>query len=217
MIRITTVALALAALASLPVELAAQTPSLKNPASLKEQAPATYKVKFDTSVGVFVLQVNRDWAPLGADRFYNLVRSRFFDGQRISRIRPKFIAQWGLHWDAGVIAAWKQAYIRDDPPRTGNTKGTVAFAFKDPHTRATQVYVNLVDNAQLDAQGFAPFGRVTAGMDAVEKWYGEYGENAGGGLRAGTQGPIEREGAAWLDKNFPLLDRIISARIAPIR
>ena len=185
--------------------------------SVRVRAPEHFLAVFETTKGRVDVAVTREWAPLGADRFYNLVRSRFFDGQRISRVRPKFIAQWGLHWDAGVIAAWKQSYIRDDPPRTSNMKGTVAFAFKDPHTRATQVYVNLVDNAQLDAQGFAPFGRVTAGMDVVESWYGEYGENAGGGLRAGTQGPIEREGAAWLDKNFPLLDRIISARIEPIR
>ena len=172
---------------------------------------------FETTKGRVDIEVIREWAPLGADRFYSLVHSGFYDGQRISRIRPKAFAQWGLHWDTGVIAAWKNSYIRDDPPRVKNARGTIAFAFKDPDTRATQVYINLVDNALQDTQGFAPFGRVTSGMDVADNWYDGYGENAGGGLRAGTQGPIEREGAAWLDKNFPLLDRIISARVVAVR
>lgn len=182
-------------------------------AAMTAEAPATYRVHLETTKGDVVIDATRAWAPLGADRFFNLVRSGFYDGQRISRVRPGFIAQWGLHTHPATIMAWKEAYLRDDPPREGNAKGTIAFAFKDPHTRSTQVYVNLVDNRQLDAQGFAPFGVVVQGMPAVEAWYGGYGENAGGGLRAGLQGPIEREGAAWLDREFPLLDRIIRARI----
>ena len=185
--------------------------------AMQARAPARFRASFETTKGEVVIEVTREWAPLGADRFYNLVRSGFYDGQRISRVRPGFIAQWGLHADPPIIAAWKAAYLADDPPRESNVKGTVAFAFKDPNTRATQVYVNLADNRQLDAQGFAPFGRVVSGMPAVEQWYGGYGEDAGGGLRAGTQGPIEREGAAWLDRNFPLLDRIIRARVETIR
>jgi len=185
--------------------------------AMRARAPARFRALLETTTGPVTIEVTRAWAPLGADRFYNLVRSGFYDGQRISRVRPGFIAQWGLHTDPAVIAAWKEAFIPDDLPRESNVKGTVAFAFKDPHTRATQVYVNLVDNRQLDAQGFAPFGRVVSGMEAVERWYGGYGESAGGGLRAGTQGPIEREGAAWLDRNFPLLDRIIRARVQSIR
>lgn len=182
-------------------------------AALKQRAPDTFTARFETTKGTVVIEVTRAWAPLGADRFYNLVRSGYYDGQRISRVRPGFIAQWGLHADPTVIAAWKEAYIPDDPPRQSNVKGTIAFAFKDPNTRATQAYINLVDNTQLDAQGFAPFGRVTRGMEAVEAWYGGYGESAGGGLRGGQQGPIEREGASWLDRNYPLLDRIRTARI----
>ncbi|MBM4195174.1 MAG: peptidylprolyl isomerase [Gemmatimonadetes bacterium] len=182
---------------------------------VNRRAPERFGVRLETSTGTVLIAVVRAWAPIGADRFFNLVQSGFYDGQRISRVRPGFIAQWGLHMQPAVIAAWKNAFIADDPNRQTNAKGTIAFAFKDPNTRATQVYINLADNTQLDAQGFAPFGRVTAGMDAVERWYGGYGETAGGGLRAGTQGPIEAEGAAWLDRNYPRLDRIITARIVP--
>lgn len=183
-------------------------------ATFSVAAPAKFLAVVETTKGRVEIDVTRDWAPIGADRFYHLVRSGFFDGQRLFRIRPKYIAQWGLHSDPGVIAAWKEAFIKDDPVKTPNTKGTIAFAFKDKDARSTQVYINLVDNLQQDAQGFAVFGRVTGGMDVVESWYGEYGETAGGGIRGGKQGPIERDGAAWLDKHYPRLDRIIRARVA---
>lgn len=180
-------------------------------------APAKFLAVFETTKGRVEIEVTRDWAPLGADRFYQLVRSGFFDGQRLFRIRPKYIAQWGLHSDPAVIAAWKEAFIKDDPVKTPNTKGTIAFAFKDKNARSTQVYINLVDNLQQDAQGFAVFGRVVRGMDVVESWYGEYGENSGGGIRNGKQGPIEKEGAAWFDKNYPKLDRILRARVERVK
>jgi homoserine O-acetyltransferase len=181
-------------------------------ASVNARAPEQYSVLISTTKGDVTIDVTRAWAPLGADRFYNLVRSGFYDGQRISRVRPGFIAQWGLHTDPAIIAAWKNAFIPDDPPKESNLKGTIAFAFKDPNSRATQVYINLVDNTRLDPD-FAVFGKVASGMDAVEQWYGGYGEESGGGLRGGLQTPIEKEGAAWLDRNYPLLDRIITARI----
>lgn len=136
--------------------------------SMSTRAPDRFFALFETTKGRVDIEVIREWAPLGADRFYSLVHSGFYDGQRIARIRPKTFAQWGLHWDTGVIAAWKNSYIRDDPPRVKNTRGTIAFAFKDPNTRSTQVYINLVDNALQDTQGFAPFGRVTSGMDVVQ-------------------------------------------------
>ena len=180
-------------------------------------APGKFLAVLETTKGEVTIEVTRESAPRGADRFYELARSGFFDGQRISRVVPGFIAQWGLHPDAGVIAAWKDAFIPDDPPRVSNTKGTVAFAFGKANGRSTQVFVNLVDNTRLDAQGFSPFGRVIAGMDVVERWYGDYGEKSGGGIRAGTQGPIEREGAAWLDRNYPKLDRILRVRIESSR
>lgn len=185
--------------------------------AVNRRAPDVFTAEFETTKGTVAIEVTRAWAPVGADRFYNLVASGFYDGQRISRVRPGFIAQWGLHNDPAVIAAWKAAYIADDPPRHANVKGTVAFAFRDPQTRTTQVYVNLADNTRLDAQGFAPFGRVVRGMAAVEAWYGGYGESAGGGLRGGQQGAVEREGAAWLDRNYPKLDRIIRARVVDRR
>jgi homoserine O-acetyltransferase len=180
--------------------------------SVNAKAPEQSSVLIATTKGDVTIDVTRSWAPFGADRFYNLVRSGFYDGQRISRVRPGFIAQWGLHTDPAIIAAWKNAFIPDDPPKEPNVQGTIAFAFKDPNSRATQVYINLVDNRQLDT-AFAVFGKVVSGMDVVEKWYGGYGESAGGGLRGGQQGPIEQEGAAWLDRNYPLLDRILRARI----
>jgi homoserine O-acetyltransferase len=190
-------------------------PILLNPQSstFNQRAPDQYSVELTTTKGRVTIDVNRDWAPIGADRFYNLVNSGFYDGQRISRVRPGFIAQWGLHTDPAVIAAWKNAFIPDDPKRESNRKGTIAFAYRDLNGRSTQVYINLVDNLQLDAEAFAIFGRVSSGMDIVESWYGGYGETAGGGIRGGQQGPIEREGAAWLDRNFPLLDRILTARV----
>ena len=180
---------------------------------VNQTAPAAYSVLLETTKGSVRIDVTRAWAPIGADRFYNLVRSGYYDGLRLQRIRPGYIAQFGIHNDTTVIRAWKNAFIPDDPKREKNLKGTIAFAFKDPNARTTQVYINLADNAQLDAENFAIFGRVTTGMDVVEKWYGGYGETAGGGIRGGQQVSIEREGVAWLDRNYPLLDRIFTARL----
>lgn len=183
------------------------------PSALTARAPALFRARFETTKGAFVVEVHRDWAPIGADRFYNLVASGFFDDQRLFRIRKNFIAQWGLHRDPTVIAKWKNANIPDDPPKQGNVRGTIAFAFVTPGTRTTQVYVNLVDNAQLDAQGFAPFGRIVDGMGVVDAFYSEYDERSGGGVRAGRQGAAEAEGNAWFDREWPKLDRLITARI----
>jgi cyclophilin family peptidyl-prolyl cis-trans isomerase len=182
---------------------------------MRVQAPDQFTAAFHTSKGDFAVEVHRDWAPIGADRFYNLVRSGFFDDQRFFRVRAAFIAQFGLNGDPAVIAAWKGATIRDDPVKESNLRGTIAYAMTGPDTRTTQVYISLVDNRQLDAQGFAPFGRVAPGdMAVVDAIYSGYGEDAGGGVRGGKQGPIESGGNAWLDANFPKLDRIISARIS---
>jgi homoserine O-acetyltransferase len=190
-------------------------PSLVNPqsATFNPRGPDQYAVELTTTKGAVRIEVTRAWAPIGADRFYNLVRTGYYDGLRLQRIRPGYIAQFGIHNDTAVIRAWKNAYIPDDPKREKNTKGTIAFAFAPPNGRTTQVYINLADNAQLDAEAFAIFGRVTSGMDVVEAWYGGYGEAAGGGIRGGNQVSIEREGAAWLDRNYPLLDRILKARV----
>jgi homoserine O-acetyltransferase len=165
----------------------------------------------ETSQGPVVLSVHRDWAPIGADRFYYLVRNGFLDGERFFRVNANFIAQFGLNGDPAVIAAWKYRTMPDDSVRVSNLVGTVAYAMTGPNTRTTQIYFNLVDNPKLDAQGFAPFAKVTSGMDAILRLYSGYGENAGGGVRRGKQGLIEAGGNAYLTRTFPKLDYIKSA------
>lgn len=177
-------------------------------------APAAYTVIFETTQGAFTLEVHRDWAPRGADRFYNLVRSGFFDDSRFFRVRAGFIAQFGLPGDPAIAPHWVGNAFPDDSVRKSNVRATAAFAMTGPGTRTTQVYINLADNSRLDVQGFAPFGTVSSGMDVVDRLYAGYDEAAGGGVRAGNQGRIIAEGNAHLDRDFPLLDRLIGARIA---
>jgi len=169
-------------------------------------------VQIDTTQGSFVIEVHRDWAPRGAERFEELVRSRFFDDSRVFRVRSGFIAQFGIAGDPARNARWTP--IPDDPVKQSNVRGTIAFAMTGPNTRLTQVYINLADNARLDADGFAPFGRVVSGMDVVDRLYAGYGEESGGGMRGGKQGPLLRGGNAYLDAHYPKLDRIIQARLA---
>ena len=176
------------------------------------RAPDVYRVQIDTTKGAFVVEVQRKWAPRGADRFYELVRSGFFDDSRFFRVRSGFIAQFGIAGEPVVNARWKP--IADDPVRQSNTRGTIAFAMTGPDTRLTQVYINLADNARLDADGFAPFGRVVSGMDVVDRLYDGYGEESGGGMRGGKQAPLLRGGNEYLDANYPKLDRIVRARLA---
>ena len=206
MIRVTTVALALAALASLPVEVAAQGASLKVPSSLSEQAPATYKVKFDTSIGVVIIQVTRAWAPRGADRFYNLVKHGFFDDSKFFRVVPDFMVQFGIYGDPIVQKGWASARLQDDPVTQSNKKGYITFATSGPNSRTTQVFINLKANTFLDKQGFAPFGEVITGMAVVEKITSQYGESP-------NQGMIQSGGNAYLNKQFPKLDFIKKATI----
>jgi len=179
-------------------------------------APGVSRVTVETSQGAFVLAVHPEWAPLGAARFLELVDSGYYDGARFHRVVPDFIVQWGLAGDPALTARWKNAYIEDDPVVSSNTRGRIAFAFTDPGTRATQVYINLIDNVRLDSAGFAPFGEVVEGMDVVDQLYSGYGETSGGGLRRGDQSRIVAEGNAYLDAEFPLLDRILTARRWPI-
>ena len=213
MIRVTIVAFTLAALAMLPTGVAAQAPSLKNPASLKEQAPATYKVKFDTSVGVFVIQVNRDWAPLGADRFYNLVKSGFYDDARFFRAISGFMVQFGISGDPAVSAAWRNARIGVDPVKQSNKPMYITYAMGgSPDTRTTQVFINYGNNGNLDAMGFAPFGEVIEGKAVVNKIHTGYGEGAPRG-KGPDQGRTQAEGNVYLMKDFPKLDFIKKATI----
>ena len=175
------------------------------------QAPGTYKVRFETSRGTFVVDVVRAWAPRGADRFHLLVQRGYYDEARFFRVVPGFVVQWGMHRDPAVQVQWKDAEIDDDPPgQQSNLKGTITFAARGPDTRTTQVFINLADNERLDARGFTPFGRVTEGMDVVEALYGGFGD--GPPVGAGpAQEMISAEGNAYLVKNFPKLDYIRKA------
>jgi len=204
---------ALAAALMLTAPARAQGP-LANPAALTETAPATYKAKFDTSKGVFVVQVNRDWAPNGADRFYNLVKNGFFDNTRFFRVIPDFMVQFGINGDPKLSPAWRNAKIPDDAVKQSNKRGNITFATSGPNSRTTQVFINFKDNAGLDRQGFAPFGQITSGMDVVDKLYGEYGEGAPNG-RGPDQMRVQSEGNAYLTKDFPKLDFIRKATIEP--
>jgi peptidyl-prolyl cis-trans isomerase A (cyclophilin A) len=179
---------------------------LRTPAALTEQAPASYKAKFDTSKGAFVVEVHRDWAPKGADRFYNLVKNGFFDDTRFFRVVPDFMVQFGIHGDPAIQKNWANANIQDDPKSQSNKKGFVTFATRGPNTRTTQVFVNFKDNSFLDGQGFTPFGQVVSGMEIVEKISSQYGEKP-------NQGTIQTQGNAYLNKEFPKLDFVKKATI----
>jgi peptidyl-prolyl cis-trans isomerase A (cyclophilin A) len=191
---------------------AAAGPSLLRPSSLNEHAPATFKAKFTTTKGDFVVEVTRAWAPLGADRFYNLVKNHFFDGAAFFRVLPGFVAQFGLSAKPEVSRVWAYATIKDDPVTQSNLRGYLTFATAGPNTRTTQLFINLADNQNLDGMGFAPFGKVVEGMGVVRKLYGGYGEGAPSG-NGPDQSRITNEGKAYLDKSFPLLDSIETAAI----
>ncbi|HET9572487.1 MAG TPA: peptidylprolyl isomerase [Methyloceanibacter sp.] len=187
---------------------------LSNPASRTEKAPATYKVKFDTSKGSFVVEVHRDWAPNGADRFYNLVKNGFYNDARFFRVISGFMVQFGINGNPQISKVWRDANIKDDPVKASNKRGMITFAAAGPDTRTTQVFINFGDNAGLDDQGFAPFGQVISGMEVVDALYAEYGEGApqGGGP---DQGLVQSQGNAYLKKDFPKLDYIKTATIVP--
>jgi len=186
--------------------------SLMVPSAMKEQAPATFKAKFTTTKGDFVVEVTRDWAPLGADRFYNLVKNHFFDGAAFFRVLPGFVAQFGLNPRPEVSRVWAQASIKDDPVKQSNLAGYLTFATAGPNTRTTQLFINLGENRNLDSMGFAPFGKVVEGMEVVQQLDSVYVEGAPGG-NGHDQGRITNGGKPYLDKNFPLLDSIKVALI----
>jgi len=207
--RRTILTLALALIASPAL---AQSPNLSNPAALKEQAPASYKVRFDTTKGPFVIQVTRAWAPNGADRFYNLVKNGFYDNVRFFRVISGFMVQFGINGDPQLSARWRAANIPDDRVTQSNTRGMVTFATAGPNTRTTQVFINFADNANLDGMGFAPFGKVVSGMDVVDKLNPEYGEGAPRS-RGPDQGRLQSEGNAYLAQSFARMDYVKKATI----
>lgn len=181
-------------------------------------APDTFKVRLETTKGPIVIECVRAWAPNGADRFYELVTSGYYNDSAIFRIRPKTWVQFGINGDPKVAQAWRPRTIADDPfqPAHPNVRGTIFFAWAVPNGRTTQVVINLRDNREThDKEPFVPFGRVIEGMDVADALFDEYGEAAGGGIRAGKQDPVFQGGNDYLRKNFPKLDYIKSARIAP--
>lgn len=177
-------------------------------------APEVFKVKFETTQGDFVVEVTRAWAPIGAERFHQLVTRGYLDGCRFFRVIKGFMAQFGLNGDPKITAAWKGNIIKDDPVKESNKKGYITFAMAGPNTRTTQLFINLVDNARLDSMGFPPFGKVIEGMDVVEKLYSGYGEGAPRGSGP-DQAQITARGEAYLAANFPRLDSIKKAMIVP--
>ena len=177
------------------------------------QAPEVYRVRIDTTKGGFTLEVTRALAPRGADRFYQLVQAGFYDDSRFYRVIAGRFAQFGIAGDPAVAQAWRSKNFPDDPVRASNIRGSFAFAMTGPDTRTTQIYINTGDQSRLDADGFAPFGKVIEGMDVVDKLYSAYGEQSGGGMRGGKQGKLFEEGNAYLDREFPLLDKLVRARV----
>jgi peptidyl-prolyl cis-trans isomerase A (cyclophilin A) len=187
---------------------AASGPSLLHPASLNAKAPAVFRVRFTTTKGPFVVTVHRNWAPRGADRFYNLVHAGFYNGQRLFRVIPGFVVQWGISGTPKIAHVWQTATIKDDPVKQKNTRGTIDFADGGPNTRTTQVFVNLGSNTSLDRDGFAPFGTVTSGFATLKRLYHGYGENP-----SNAQAQITQQGEAFLRNHFPKLDRILKTRL----
>ena len=193
-------------------ETAAANPLL-SPADLTETAPETFQARFETTKGEFVVEVTRAWAPNGADRFYNLVRNGFFEDVRFFRVMENFMAQFGLHGDPQVQAAWTMATIPDDTVMASNTRGTLTFAMRGADTRTTQLFLNFVDNSRLDEMGFAPIGTVVEGMDVVDQIYAGYGESASRGGNGPLAQNIAARGNEYLEESFPELDYIVSAAL----
>jgi len=185
---------------------------LSNPAEAQEQAPEQFKVLFETTKGPFTLEVNRDWAPLGADRFYNLVQVGYFENIAFFRVLDGFVAQFGIHGDPEISRAWRSANIADDSVKESNRRGYITYAMAGPNTRTTQLFINLVNNPRLDGMNFAPFGRIVEGMDVVDSLHSGYGEGAPHG-RGPSQAHIQQQGNEYLKRDFPELDYVLSAEI----
>ena len=173
----------------------------------KVAVPDVFRVKFTTTQGDFVVEATRAWAPRGVDRFHELVNMRYFDENRFFRVVPGFVAQFGVHKDYDIHDRWRKYFILDDPPKEKNVRGTLAFAQSDPNTRATEIFINLADNAALDAQNFVPFAKVVSGMEVVDKLYSGYGELRPEGKYIDPN-RVENGTNAYLEPHFPKLDYI---------
>jgi len=185
---------------------------LKDPSKATEKAPETFKVKFTTTKGDFTLEITRAWSPLGADRFYNLVKAGYFTDIAFFRVIEGFMVQFGIHGDPAIASAWKGARIADDPVKQSNARGYITYAMAGPNTRTTQLFINFGNNANLDSMGFSPFGRVIEGMNVVDSIYSGYGEGAPRGMGP-DQGMVQLQGNSYLKKDFPNMDYIKSAAL----
>lgn len=185
---------------------------LLRPKRYQETAPGRFSVRLETSAGDVVIEVHRDWAPLGADRFYNLVKGGFYDDTRVYRVVPGFMAQFGLNGNPYVNQVWKSEYLVDDPVTQTNARGRVAFAKGGVHSRTTEVFISYKDNTSLDDEGFSPFGEVVEGIDVVDSFHSEYGDGPPRG-----DGPYQAMAAArgneYLDNDFPELTKIVTATL----
>ena len=183
---------------------------------LNRRAPERFAVWLETSKGQIVIDVTRRWAPHGVDRFFNLAEAGYYDDSRFFRVVADRWAQFGIHGTPEVSKAWRDRTIPDDPRVESNVKGTVAFAFAVPNGRTTQVFINLRDNSEThDKEPFVPFGRITQGIERIDRLNSEYGDGCGGGIRAGKQAPLFERGNAFLDEACPRLDRIHRASVHP--
>lgn len=180
-------------------------------------APAVSYLRFETTKGVFTLEMHREWGPIGADRIYNLARLGYYDDTRMHRVRAD-IVHFGIHGDPRVNAVWSKAELPDDPPRSTNRPGTFALAFPArPNSRTTQIYINKTDNARSDPEAFTVLGTVVEGLDVVNTLHAGYGEESGGGMRQGKQGPLLEGGNVFMDQLYPRLDRIIRVTVRRVR
>lgn len=203
----------------LAIKLPSTSPALLDPGheEWRKPAPAVSRLRFETTKGVFVLELHRDWGPIGADRVYNLARLGYYDDTRLHRVRAD-IAHFGIHGDPAVNAVWSKAELRDDPPRSTNRRGTFALAFPArPNSRTTQIYINKTDNPRSDADAFTVLGTVVEGMAVVDSLYAGYGESSGGGMRQGKQGPLLEGGNEFMDRSYPRLDRILRVTVVTVR
>ncbi|HKE55065.1 MAG TPA: peptidylprolyl isomerase [Pyrinomonadaceae bacterium] len=183
-------------------------------AAMNQRAPEVMHVRLETTKGIIRLELHRSWSPHGVDRFYNLVRHGFYDQAPVFRVRAGMWAQFGINGEPKIAQLWRDRTIPDDPRVESNVRGTVAFAFKDPNGRTTQLFINLRDNsATHDKEPFVPIAKIVAGMDVADALYSGYGEQSGGGIRGGKQDPLFEGGNKFLKENFPLLDYILKASV----
>ncbi len=183
---------------------------------MNRRAPEQFKVRLETTKGNIVIEIRREWAPIGVDRFYNLIREGYYDQSKFFRVVKDRWTQFGINGDPKISKVWRTRTIADEPRRLSNTRGTLAYAFAVPNGRTTQVFFNTRDNSEThDKEPFVPFGRVVEGLDVMDSLYSEYGETSGGGIRAGRQAPLFDEGNAYLAREFPKLDSIIRAVLIP--